>query len=45
MEEELKDVSLNIQKLKEINKIEFIKISSYMEGYLAAQNQKETKLT
>lgn len=47
MEEELKDVSENIQKLKETNEIEFIKINSYMQGYLAAQKekQKENKLT
>lgn len=36
MEEELKKISENAEKLKTINEVEFIKINSYMEGYLAA---------
>lgn len=34
MEEELKKISENAEKLKNVNETEFIKISSYMEGYL-----------
>ena len=36
MKEDLKKISENAEKLKNVNEIEFIKISSYMEGYLEA---------